>query len=518
MASPVLVPRLGYGAEPAVITEWYHPDGATVRRGEAVCCLESGYVTIDLEADDDGILRHFTGGGPAPEEGEPVAFVLAPGERLPEPKLEPEPAPAPELSLPSPEPIPFPLQADAPHEDAESEAPNPLWDDAPPAPVIDLPAPLLRRRTLLPQNGPSFHWAPEAEAWPDSRPATAPSDAHVDPPAALAPDPAEDVPGAAWNEAAGGTFAAALPDEDGDAAPAAPPTAPSWAAWEVAPAEDEPELSLADALHAESSTWKAFEDTETAAEPYTDDDQPHAAEPVAIHIVHPEPLGEDAAPEPAEEPFRWFDEEAAAEVAAEPLEVLHAPPATAAPTPLTMRVTVALGDVLKLRERLAHEWAPDGVIPTTEDLVLRALACALADQPALEAHGRAVGLRTLEADGVTVQLFPEAASGDLRDAVEARAVVPSWPASDTHCAATLTSLLDFGIDDSVPALAPGNALALSLGAPRRVSSFRPDGIEVVTVSTVTLAYDSGTVSEGAAATFLAALRDLLESPETLLAA
>ncbi len=521
MASPVLVPRLGYGAEPAVITEWYHPDGATVRRGEAVCCLESGYVTIDLEADDDGILRHFTGDGPAPEEGEPVAFVLAPGERLPAP---PEPAPAPELSLPSPEPLPFPPQAHAPEDEARAEAPNALWDDAP-APVIDFNAPLLRRRTVAPQTGPAYHWSPEAEAWPESRPATTTSDDHADPSAALAPDPAEAPPRAAWDQAAEDTFAAALPDDDeAPAAPEPPAALPSaWAAWEAAPAEDEPDLPLAGALYAESSTWKAFEDIETAAGPYTGDDQPHAADPVAIHIVHPEPLGEDAVPEPAEEPYRWFDEEAPAEVAAEPLEesapyVVHAPPAPAAAVPLTMRVTVALGDAMKLRERLAHDWAPDGVIPVTEDLVLRALACALAGQPALEAHARAVGLRTLDREGVTVQLFPEAGGGDLRDVVEARATVPSWPATDAHCTATLTSLFDFGIDDSVPALAPGDALAVSLGAPRRVASFRPNGLEVITVSTVTLAYDPGTVFEGTAAAFLAGLRDLLESPETLLAA
>ncbi|MBI5949585.1 MAG: 2-oxo acid dehydrogenase subunit E2 [Chloroflexi bacterium] len=571
MASPVLVPRLGYGAAPAVITEWYHPDGATVRRGEAVCCLESGHVAIDLEADADGILRHFTGDGPAPATGEPVAYVLAPGERLPEPPEEahePEPAfesPAPahaeappvepdafEAALAetlSPEPIPFPEIPEEPR--GEADAPNPLWDDAP-APIIDLHAPLLRRRTLPQQTEPAFHWVPEAESWPDAAKAAVTAD-HGNP-AAFVPDPATDAPLEAWEEPAEDSLAPVAPAAEAEATPA-----PAWAAWEVPAAPEEPEMSLADALHAgelaataesegmpppawaaweaadepatslpgalnaEESTWEAFEETETAAETYTDDDQPHAGEPVAIHIVHPDPVGEGAVEEPAEEPYRWYDEEAAPESPEEPAEevepyVFAPEPARIVPFPLTMRVTVTLGDALKLRERLAHEWAPAGVIPTTEDIAVRALACALAGQPALEEHARSVGLRALDPDGVTVQVFAAASDGELRDVVEARAAVPPWPATDAHCGATLTSLFDFGIDDSVPALAPGNALAVSLGAPRRVSTFRPDGIELVTVSTVTLAYDPGAVPEGAAAAFLASLRDLLESPETLLAA
>ena len=84
MAVEVAVPSLGLGWKSGRITHWYRPDGANVSAGEPVFCLESDYVTVDVEAETAGVVRHRPLRSDQVTAGEVVALVLAPGERLPE--------------------------------------------------------------------------------------------------------------------------------------------------------------------------------------------------------------------------------------------------------------------------------------------------------------------------------------------------------------------------------------------------------------------------------------------------
>jgi pyruvate/2-oxoglutarate dehydrogenase complex dihydrolipoamide acyltransferase (E2) component len=77
------VPRLGVGSPGGLIAEWYAPEGSTVEPGDRVFRLESGFVSIDIEAESGGVVRHAVPAGIPQFEGEAVGYVLGPGERMP---------------------------------------------------------------------------------------------------------------------------------------------------------------------------------------------------------------------------------------------------------------------------------------------------------------------------------------------------------------------------------------------------------------------------------------------------
>ncbi|MCA9844419.1 MAG: hypothetical protein KC482_03325 [Dehalococcoidia bacterium] len=83
MPSTLTVPRLGKGSPGGLIAEWYAPEGATVEPGDRVFRLESGFISIDIEAESKGIVRHVVPAGIPQFEGETVGYVLGQGERMP---------------------------------------------------------------------------------------------------------------------------------------------------------------------------------------------------------------------------------------------------------------------------------------------------------------------------------------------------------------------------------------------------------------------------------------------------
>ncbi|HEX6030050.1 MAG TPA: biotin/lipoyl-containing protein, partial [Tepidiformaceae bacterium] len=100
MAVPLTVPRLGLDSNEALMAEWFQPDGATVHKGDPVYCLEVDYIAVEVEAEDEGVLRHQAEAGREVPTGEVIAYILAPGERLPgetsRRKKKPAAPPAPE--------------------------------------------------------------------------------------------------------------------------------------------------------------------------------------------------------------------------------------------------------------------------------------------------------------------------------------------------------------------------------------------------------------------------------------
>src|SRR5665213_491925 len=94
MSVSVTLPQAAEWPDDGAVAEWYVPDGAAVRVGDPVCRFESGFVSLELEAEGDGILsyRHgIAGGYPAggyPAGGFPpdgvLAVIVADGEPLPD--------------------------------------------------------------------------------------------------------------------------------------------------------------------------------------------------------------------------------------------------------------------------------------------------------------------------------------------------------------------------------------------------------------------------------------------------
>jgi pyruvate/2-oxoglutarate dehydrogenase complex dihydrolipoamide acyltransferase (E2) component len=83
MAVSVAVPRLGLSMAGGLVAEWYLADGAAVSEGDPVCRIECEYVSVDVEADTSGVLRHRRPAGSLQRPGDVLGVILASGERMP---------------------------------------------------------------------------------------------------------------------------------------------------------------------------------------------------------------------------------------------------------------------------------------------------------------------------------------------------------------------------------------------------------------------------------------------------
>lgn len=86
MATEVIMPALGLAQETGKVLRWLKADGDSVAKGEALLEVETDKVTVEVEAPADGTLGGLRAAeGDDVPVGEPVAFVLEPGESAPQP-------------------------------------------------------------------------------------------------------------------------------------------------------------------------------------------------------------------------------------------------------------------------------------------------------------------------------------------------------------------------------------------------------------------------------------------------
>lgn len=465
MAVSVVVPGFGSGDVRSVLAAWYHADGGAVHRGEFVCAVEADHVAVDVEADEDGVLWHQRQGGSELERGETLAYILAIGERLPE-RDRVLGAPLAVAGEPW-QPAEAGEAADAPtHWESEAAASSPgpgeAAEESPNGNAAEPPR--LSARALAPQAATlARRGLPRAPAWleePDALAEVAGVLDDVDAPAAID----------------------GLTNEQ--PAPGAPPT--DWFDDDSLAARNHPARGR--------SRLSALPRLENAGQQAPPSPWPGEAPAFDTTAAGDEPSGEDAAPGHAALP----DPRAPVVV-----EASHR----------VMRVEVDLCEVNRMCAQLRQEWLDASVEPSLDDVVLRAAARALRVHRALAAFPESVTLDVLDERGPCP--VDDVADAPFRAAVERRQrAEPGNGSSVATCA--VTSLAALRIDDSVPAVAPGQALALCVGAPRRADSQngRDNANEA---ATLTLAWDASLVSEAVAAHYLRRVRALIESPYALLA-
>jgi pyruvate dehydrogenase E2 component (dihydrolipoamide acetyltransferase) len=83
MPTEVLIPKLGMTMTEGTVAEWLVPDGGSVRQGEIVYRLETEKINFEVEAEQDGTLRHVAAEGATLAPGSVVGYILAAGEALP---------------------------------------------------------------------------------------------------------------------------------------------------------------------------------------------------------------------------------------------------------------------------------------------------------------------------------------------------------------------------------------------------------------------------------------------------
>ncbi len=91
MAHPILVPPLGQTTDTVILSAWYKQAGQTVKIGEPLFAIETDKATLDIEAQDAGILAQVSAqAGEEVKVLSAIGLIAAPGEDVSTGAGEPE--------------------------------------------------------------------------------------------------------------------------------------------------------------------------------------------------------------------------------------------------------------------------------------------------------------------------------------------------------------------------------------------------------------------------------------------
>ena len=132
MATEIVMPKLGLTMESGAISAWLVEEGEEVQKGQALLEIATDKVTMEVEAQADGILRKIlvsagqevpvsTTIGVIAAADEDIGSYVAATTSAPAPSTPPAPAAAPSSSAPPPTPSP---QAPAPSDDSDGRRPH----------------------------------------------------------------------------------------------------------------------------------------------------------------------------------------------------------------------------------------------------------------------------------------------------------------------------------------------------------------------------------------------------------
>jgi len=75
MATEIILPKLGFSVNEAVLVEWMVADGAVVKKGESIYALESEKSVQEIEAVEDGTLKIIKAAGETYEVGTVIGEI-----------------------------------------------------------------------------------------------------------------------------------------------------------------------------------------------------------------------------------------------------------------------------------------------------------------------------------------------------------------------------------------------------------------------------------------------------------
>ena len=122
MPREIYLVKVGMSMTEGMVSEWFIPDGAQVKKGELVYALETEKVNLDVDAEYNGTVKHLVEAGVTLEPGDVVGYIFEAGEDIPdtlpgaaaaEPVSEPEPAEPEPAAAPQPV-VSAPVEVSAP--------------------------------------------------------------------------------------------------------------------------------------------------------------------------------------------------------------------------------------------------------------------------------------------------------------------------------------------------------------------------------------------------------------------
>ncbi len=89
MAKEIILPKFGFTQEESEILEWLHEEGDRVEKGDPIAVVSTDKISMEVEAPEDGILAgiRYKIGDIVPVT-KIIAYILQPGEKLPDTELE----------------------------------------------------------------------------------------------------------------------------------------------------------------------------------------------------------------------------------------------------------------------------------------------------------------------------------------------------------------------------------------------------------------------------------------------
>ena len=85
MATEVILPRVDPGMTEARIVEWYKKEGDSVEEGDVLYTIETDKVTFEVQASASGVLVQISAkADETVQVGKVVAFIIQPGEKIPD--------------------------------------------------------------------------------------------------------------------------------------------------------------------------------------------------------------------------------------------------------------------------------------------------------------------------------------------------------------------------------------------------------------------------------------------------
>lgn len=441
MPTEVLLVKAGMTMREGAVAEWHIPDGGEVKAGQPLYRMETEKISLEVEAEASGIVRHAVAAGKGVAPGALIAYILAPGE-------------------------PVPAGAGVPAARADGVAVMPEEVAASPA-----------ARRLAKENGVAL--ASIRGTGPGGRI----TEEDVRTAAAAVAAPAL-VKGAPSREVAASPLARQLATHLGIDISSVKGTGPNGRVTreDVEAAQRGPKPSL-------------------------------PAQPAAVGTHHP---GERI-------PLRGMRKVIA--------ERMHGSLQDMAQ--ITIGMTVAMDEAVRLRSQLVDEWSPLGIRLSYTDLVIKAVAKALRDHPLLNAtvgDGEIelleeinIGMAVAVTDGLLVPVIRgadrlglreiAAESTRLADAAREEKLGIDEMAGGTF---SVTALGMAGVDFFTPIVNPPNVAILGVGRIHDGTAWDGDRPVKRQEMTVSLTIDHRAIDGAPGAEFLGAVRDLLEAPYRLL--
>lgn len=76
MTTQIILPKLGFSVNEAALVEWMAVDGAAVKKGDPLYCIESEKSLQEIEAPADGVLRILLEAGETYEVGTVIGELV----------------------------------------------------------------------------------------------------------------------------------------------------------------------------------------------------------------------------------------------------------------------------------------------------------------------------------------------------------------------------------------------------------------------------------------------------------